>query len=184
MKRKLLYTDRYEFNKTVESVHLYFCKRYYHLPQQTANVFVYGEYSRLPLSTFYMAQCIKYWVKLLRIDPYCYPHQWYNILKGLDELGRKTWAGSIKHFLFSLGFDFVSISQDVGDSNQFIKTIKIRLKDIYSQKWHDSLTYTSKTDTYKCYKSLLTPEKYLYVNLHYPFKQALPNFDPHHMIWW
>ena len=71
---------------------------------------------------------------LLCMDPTLYTSQCCNMLKGLDELGRKTWAGSIKHFLFSLGFGFVWISQDVGDSNQFIKTTEIRLKDIYSQK--------------------------------------------------
>ena len=166
----------YEFNKTVESVHLYFCKRYCHLPTQAANVFVYGECGRLPLCTFYMAQCIKYWVKLLHTDPNRYPRQCYNMLKGLDELGRKTWAGSIKLLLFSLGFGFVWIAQDVGDSNQFMNIIKIRLKDIYSQKWHDSLINTSKADTYKCYKSLLTPEKYLSINLQYLYKQALAKF--------
>ena len=166
----------YESNKTVESVHLYFCRRYCHLPQQAASVFVYAECGRLPLCTFYMAQCIKYWVKLPHMDPNRYPRQCYNMLKGLDELGRKTWAGSIKLLLFSLGFGFVWIAQDVGDSNQFMNIIKIRLKDIYSQKWHDSLINTSKTDTYKCYKSLLTPEKYLSINLQYLYKQALAKF--------
>ena len=36
----------YQYNKKVESVHLNFCKRYCSLPQNTANVFVYGECGR------------------------------------------------------------------------------------------------------------------------------------------
>ena len=65
----------YQHNKKVESVHLNFCKRYCSLPQNTANVFVYGECGRLPLCMFYMTQCIKYWLKLLRMDPNRYAYQ-------------------------------------------------------------------------------------------------------------
>ena len=129
-----------------------------------------------------MAQCIKYFVKLLDADLNRYPRKCYNMLKGFGELGRKTLAGSIKQLLFSLGFGFVWIAQDVGDSNQFMKIIKMRLKDIYSQTWHDLLTNTSKADTYKCYKSLLTPEKCLYVSLQYLYNRRLQNFELQHMI--
>ena len=37
--------------------------------------------------------------------------------------------------------------------------------DIYTQKWNDALHETSKADSYKCYKSLLSPDKYLFVDL-------------------
>ena len=114
----------YQYNKKVESVHLNFCKRYCSLPQHTANVLVYGECGRLPLCIFYMTQCIKYWLKLLRMDPNCYAHQSYKMLKSLDDAGQKSWASNIKHLLFSLGFGYLWIAQEVGNQAFFIKSFK------------------------------------------------------------
>ena len=105
-----------------------------------------------------------------------YPLQCYKMLKNVDDVGRNTWASSVKQLLFSLGFGYVWIAQDVGNSVLFIKSFQLRLKDIYKQNWEESLNSCSKADTYRCYKSLLTPEKYLFINLPYEFKQILSKF--------
>ena len=65
---------------------------------------------------------------------------------------------------------------DVGDRAQFITIFKQRVTDIYTQKWNEALHETSKADSYKCYKSLLFPEKYLFIDLPFVFKQALVRF--------
>ena len=157
----------YQYNEKVESVHLSFCKRYCLLPQQTsANVLDY----HFALCTYYMTQSVKYWIKLLRMDTHHYPFQCYKMLKQLDDTGRKTWASNIKQHLFSFGFGFVWFAQDVGDSAQFITIFKKRVTDIYTQKWNETFHETSKTDSYKCYKSLLSPEKYLFIDLPFVFK--------------
>jgi len=90
----------YQYIEKLENVHLHFCKRYCALPPQTATVFVYGECGRLPLCITYFIQCIKYWIKITRMDADRYPLQCYRMLKGLDDAGRKTWASNIRHFLF------------------------------------------------------------------------------------
>ena len=83
-----------------------------------------------------MTQSVKYWIKLLRVDTHRYPFQCYRMLKQLDDTGRKTWSSNIKQLLFSFGFGFVWLAQDVGDSAQFITIFKQRVTDIYTQKWN------------------------------------------------
>ena len=54
----------------------------------------------------------------------------------------------------------------------------------YANRYHFQMHQTLVSDTYKCYKSSLTLEKYLCVNLHYPYKQALAKFrsSPHDLM--
>ena len=137
----------YQYNEKVESVHVSFCKRYCLIPKQTTSVFVYGECGRLPLCTYYLTQSFKYWIKVLRMDTHRYPFHCYKMLKQLDDTGRKPWASNIKQLLFSFGFGFVWLAQDVGDSAQFITIFKQRVTDIYTQKWNEALHETSKADS-------------------------------------
>ena len=166
----------YQFTEQVEIVHLNFCKQYCMLPQQTANVFVYGECGRLPLCTSYMTRCVKYWIKLLQMGSDRFPSQSYKMLKRIDDSGRNTWAGNIKHMLFSLGFGYVWIAQDVGDPLMFLSSFKRRLIDCNIQKWNEGLNNTSKAETYKSFKTLLEPEKYLSLNLPFVMKSMLARF--------
>ena len=53
-----------------------------------------------------------------------YPKQCYLMLKSLDEIGRVTWASRIKNLLFQYGYGIVWISQNIGDSNLFLKQLK------------------------------------------------------------
>ena len=98
------------------------------------------------------------------------------MLKSLDDAGRKSWASNIKHLLFSLGFGYLWIAQEVGHQAFFITSFKRRLSDCYLQKWNESLRTTSKAEYYLYYKSLLTSETYLFINLPYSFKQSLVRF--------
>ena len=166
----------HQYIDKIEKVHLKFCRQYCLLPQQTANAFVYGECGRLPLCYTYMTTCVKYWIRILQMHPQRYPQQCYRMLKRLDESGRKTWIDSIKHLLFSYGFGYVWIAQDVGSSKLFIRAFIQRLRDSLYQNWNESLNNCSKADTYRCYKSLLTPEKYLFLDLNYVQRQILARF--------
>ena len=62
----------------------------------------FGECGRFPLSVDYYYRCIKYWLKLLLMHEHRYPKYCYFMLKDFDELGRLTWASSVKHLYLSL----------------------------------------------------------------------------------
>ena len=64
------------------------------------------------------------------------------------------------HVIFTYGFWYICIAQDVGDIGMFISQFKQRLKDCMTQRWHANITESSVCDTYKEFISLLNVEKY------------------------
>ena len=96
----------YRYADKIEQVQINFCKRYCNLSTNTASVLALGECGRLPLYTTYVPNCIKYWLKLTRMDNHRYPKQCYEMLKQLDTVGRKNWATSVKDVLFQYCFGY------------------------------------------------------------------------------
>ena len=117
-------------------------------------MFVYGECGRLPLCVTYFTNCIKYWLKLITLSRERYPYQCYNMLLRLDESGRTTWATHVRNLLFSYGFGYVWISQEVGNSHWFINVFRQRIIDCSIQRWSSKLVDSSKADTYRLQRFL------------------------------
>ena len=117
----------YQYIENIEKVHISFCKRYCLLPWNTSNAFVYGECGRLPLCITYMTRCIKFWLKVVRMDRSRYPLRCFLMLKGQNDIGRINWVTQIKSLLFRFGFGYVWIAQNVGNLNSFIQVFKQRI---------------------------------------------------------
>lgn len=81
------------------------------------------------------------------------------MLKSLDEAGRQNWASEVRVLLYTYGFGYVWLSQDIGDIGLFTSQFKVRLIDCMTQKWHSDITDSTRCDTYKEFKSLLNIEK-------------------------
>ena len=105
-----------------------------------------------------------------------YPKQCYFMLKQLDEVGRKTWASSVRELLFSYGFGYVWITHEVGDENNFILQFKQRVIDGCLQKWRSDVDNSSKAEHYKCFKSVLDVESYISLDIPYELRAILANF--------
>ena len=58
-------------------------------------------------------------MNLLNMTNDHYPKHGYDMLYDLDCSGHITWARNIKQLLFKFGFEFVWISQNIGDINIF-----------------------------------------------------------------
>ena len=78
------------YNKKIEPIHAAFCKRYCLLNSNCMDTLALSECGRLPLSVYYMTNCIKFWTRILRLDTTRSPKQCYNLLYQLDEAGRQT----------------------------------------------------------------------------------------------
>ena len=163
-------------SEIIERSHVEFCKYFLGVNSTVNNSMVLGECGRLPLCITYYSKCIKYWCTLLQMPNHRYPVNCYKMLKSLDDVGRRTWATSVKDLLFRFGFGYVWVSQDVGDINMFIYTFKQRVTDCMTQNWHSDIDTSSRCDTYKHFKSLLTPEKYLSIDLPFKIRRALARF--------
>lgn len=151
----------YEYCESIERVQLKFCKQILRLNSSTATPAVLGELGRLPLCTSYMKRCVKYFTKLLVMDNSRYPKACYNMLLELDIAGRTTWVTHVKSLLFSFGFGYVWVSQEVGHIGKFINMFTQRVQDCYFQVWCSNRNDSRKLSTYSQFKSLLQPEKYL-----------------------
>ena len=135
-----------------------------------------GESGRLPLCCDYFLRSIKYWCKLLMMPPHRYPKQCYIMLRNQDDMGRTNWATAVKSLLYRYGFGLVWLSQDFGNMNLFIMQFKQRLVDCYKQEWSNNVHGSSRCDTYKHFKTILEPEKYLSFEIPHSHIKALARF--------
>jgi len=136
------------------------------------------ECGRLPLCTTLYIYCIRYWWNLLTRPLHRHPKQCYNMLKSLDDAGRNCWATKIRALLYKYGFSFIWISQDVGDTNAFIRMFKHRVVNYYTLDWQAALDTSSRCDHYNNFKSLLTVETYLTMDIQLNYRIAMSKFSP------
>ena len=67
----------------------------------------------------------------------------------------------------------------VGDEELFMKSVVLRLTDIAKQTWNSEIDSGPKLSTYREFKSLINPEKYLYTlnNIYTLYGSNLPNLE-------
>ena len=166
----------YTYRDIVEKVHIQTCKQFLGVGKTTCYAMFLGDCGRYPLCLDYFVRFIKYWCKLLQMPNNRYPKQCYLMLKYLDENNKDTYACEVRKLLFSYGYDFIWLSQGIGDINSFIKEFRIRVKDIMQQDWHNSLISSSESNLYSQYKSLLNVESYISFNFPFHLRQAFAKF--------
>ena len=137
--------------RSIERVHLQFCKRILCVKTSTQNDFVYGELGRTDFYTRRIYIAIKYWLKVIASDQRKYMQVVYKMmLNDLETNYRITnWAQLIKIALTNLGFAYVWIAQGVGNSSLFLKSLKQRLNDTFIQNWESRLQNSSRALFYK-----------------------------------
>ena len=100
----------------------------------------------------------------------------YKMQVSFDKTYRKGWVTDLKQLLFSNGFGHVWISQGVANENLFLKAMVLRMTEIARQTWSNEICTSSKLSTYKEFKTLLNPEKYLQVINNYFIRKQLTRF--------
>ena len=111
----------YQYVEKIEKAQIQFCKRLCYLSQNMCNFLALGECGRLPLCTFYIPNCIKYRLSILHMSSNRYPKQCYYMLMRQEEAGRLNWTAHVKDLLFTYGFGYAWIVQDVGNDKEFLK---------------------------------------------------------------
>ena len=163
----------FEVSDIIENVQNQFCKRFLKLPVTTYHVLARGECGRYPLFIDYYCKCIRYWIRLIRMDDTRYPYHCYRMLRRLDDAGRITWASKVKEILFKYGFGYVWVNENVGDEVMFLKAFKQRLMDCAKQEWRESVSESRKAYYYRNYMTDLTVAKYIFYNIPFKFRIAL-----------
>lgn len=155
-------------NDEIEKVHLFACKRLLNVGIRTPNQMVYGELGRFPLFVLASTRCVSFWLRLCELPENRYSKMAYNMLRGLDERGKETWATKIKMLLCTNGFGHVWISQGVGNRKAFLSEFKQRMCDCAKQNWSSKLSDSERYNLYCSFKSSLEREQYFdIVTSHY-----------------
>ena len=146
----------------IERVHLSALKRFLGVNSKSPRHVIYGETGRYPLYVNTYARCLKFWLRLTSMDRNRLPNKAYRMLLFLQEQNyTNTWACKIRNVLFRFGFGIVWEAQSVGDIKRFITEFKLRLKDCFSQDWHNSLQNHEFYSLYSTYKQTLSLSPFL-----------------------
>ena len=154
--------------ETVERVHLLAIKRFLGLHPKAPRHVVYGESGRHPIFVTTYVKCIKFWLRLTRMENNRYPKKVYNTLLSLQGQNYITWACSVRNVLYKFGFGVVWEAQCVGNVKSFLLTFRQRLVDCFEQDWRSALQRHDFYSTYSTYKQSVTVSVYVRIirNVH------------------
>ena len=108
---------------------------------------------------------IVYWAKHVSEDQSKILHMIYSLLYKLAEfiIFKSNWLSSIRCTLNDSGFPGIWSDQSLPCSvNTFRNILKLRLKDQFIQKWHESISESRKCINYRILKNHCKLEKYLF----------------------
>ena len=112
---------------------------------------MYGELSRYPLTTVSAINCIRYWLKLTRMNDNRIPKKAYLMLHELDRKGKHTWVSNIRLFLFKHVFGYVWMNQGVEGMSLFLRVLKSRLIDCSWQRWQEHVENSERFSMYRSF---------------------------------
>jgi hypothetical protein len=145
----------------INRVQSFAIKRFLKLNIRTPTAIVYGETGRYPLHVNYFVRCVKYWFKLLKLNPDRLPQVAYRCSYSLTEKGKECWASRVKLMLFQYGFGEAWYNQGVGSEVSFLRLFRQRVQDCFEQNWHDTVMSTDRLGMYSAIKQTFGKEKHL-----------------------
>ena len=165
-----------ENQETIERIHLFAIKRFLGVHTKTPRHLVYGDTGRFPLFIVTYTKCIKFWLKILRMDQIRLCNKAYRMLIHLQNQNYVTWIDKIKTILYRYGFGCVWEAQGVGNEALFMRQFRERLIDCYRQTWHSSIESHDFYRTYTLFKSEFFHESYITDVTNFWHRKALARF--------
>ena len=116
--------------KSIETVHMQFCKRMLGIKQPTQNDFVHGKTGTGRHQTLMYINIVNFWLKTVHADQRKYIKCIYNMMLTDIELrpNKQNWESVIKHLLSRLGFLEVWNAQGVENISNFLYIFKTRVR--------------------------------------------------------
>ena len=88
----------------IDNVHLSGLKRYLGVDRRTPNDLVYGEVGRFPIQINACVRCIRYWLKLMRMEEHRLHLRAYKMLLNLDQRGKTNWVTNVRKLYVQTAF--------------------------------------------------------------------------------
>jgi hypothetical protein len=149
---------------TIESAHLFACKRILSVSDKTPNHMAYGETGRYPLFIESTISAVRYWFRLKTMHLSRFPKQIYNSM--VNNLGTedmksgKNWARCIKDCLNSYGFLNVW-TEGVVSEKAFLVNLKQAMIHRFKDEWRVKIFTSERSATYSLFKHVFETEIYL-----------------------
>ena len=143
-----------------KKIHLKFIKSTLGARKQTPTPGIYGDTGRFPLIIRQHMKAVKYWCRILKLSRRHPVRNAYNMLLELDAIGFTNWCSRIRSVLERTGLDQTWESQNTGNRNKFMLSLKESTVRIFTQQWRKDIESSSKLRTYALVK------KYFYVEPH------------------
>ena len=176
---QLLYgAEIWGFNQyeELERCQYYACKRFMCAKQNACNYFVLGECARYPMYITSTKRCLKYWFKILSMDDSRFVKKCYHMMLMDDLNGKSNWVSSLRHCLQTLGFGYVWENPTNINVHILLYNLDRRLKDVFIQKWYQSINNNAKLECYVNIKHDFVYESYLDVLDIRKFRFSYVNF--------
>ena len=145
----------------IERIHLYMLKSFLDVSYRTPNLMVYGDTGRYPMYIFAILRCVKYWLKILKMDVKRLPKKVYHMMIESRSV-YPCWAWKLKDLLLDCGFEEIWRQQTVDNETSFLQELKERLICRFEDCWKTQLLTKERFHLYKMFKFNHNLEHYLY----------------------
>ena len=152
---------------------LKFCQQQLGVGSKSPAPALLGECGQHNLFIYCYMRCIKYWVKLVKLNTTCLLKSSYDMLYRQCNAGRDNWASNIKNILYRFGDGHIWEMQYIGDESKFLSEFKRRLLDCNMQEWHESMSEMSKLRSLCLYKTEFGTEPYLFLYIPQRLRSSL-----------
>ena len=146
--------------KSIERIHLKFCKTILKVKSSTCSLGVYGDLGRYPLYIQRYVRIIKFWCRMVSSDNILVSYFYNNMVEACSK-GVKNWASNVKSLLDSYGLSYAWCNPLSLNLNTFQLLFKERAIDVFKQSWVNDIAQSSSLLLYKDFKSEMVYERYL-----------------------
>ena len=146
--------------KSIERIHLKFCKTILKVRSSTCSLGVYGDLGRYPLYIQRYVRIIKFWCRIVSSDNILVSYLYNNMVEACGK-GAKNWASNVKTLLDTYGFSYAWCNPGLINLKTFHLLFKERVIDVFKQSWVNDINRSSSLMLYKDFKGELVYERYL-----------------------
>jgi hypothetical protein len=147
----------------IERVHLLGIKRLLNVSIKTPTALIYCESGRYPIYISTYCRCIRFWLKLTRMENNRLPKLAYNMLLKCHYKKKVNWVSNVCATLYKYGFGVVWENQGVEQTEYFIKTLRQRLYDYHLHDLNCTMLGSERYAVYNSFRQLNSTPHYLHV---------------------
>ena len=165
-----------DVHKSIENVHLKFCKKQLGVGSKTPTPAVLGECGRERIFVACIIKSVKFWLKIISLPVESLLGSCYALNYRQCQLGKTNWASKIRDILNGYGFGWIWENQSVPDSVAFVSIFSERVKDCEFQRWSSQVCNLPKLRLYCKYKEDKQEELYLSLPIPRRLRRDLARF--------